>query len=48
MTVCSDCKWNVTEEVTDGLFADYCNELSTNYLTEDGCFHYEEREEDDQ
>lgn len=47
MTVCDSCKWNMSEEVTDGLFEDFCNEQSTNYLTEDGCFHYEEREETD-
>ena len=37
MTVCDDCKWNMSEEVTDGLFEDFCNEQSTNYLTEDDC-----------
>ena len=47
MTVCDGCKWNMSEEVTDGLFEDFCNEQSTNYLTEDGCFHYEERKETD-
>ena len=47
MTVCDNCKRNMSEEVTDGLFEDFCNEQSTNYLTEDGCFHYEERKETD-
>jgi hypothetical protein len=48
MTVCDDCKWNFCVEVTDGLFEQYCNEGSANYMTEDGCFHFDEQEEDDQ
>lgn len=46
MTICDDCKWNMSEEITDVLYEHYCNEDSPNYLTEDGCYHFDQREDD--
>ena len=47
MTVCANCEHRCWEEITDGLWDDYCEEDSENFETEDGCYHYEERKEYD-
>lgn len=47
MTVCAECKWNMSEEVTKGLTEQFCYEESSNYQTEDGCYHYENRSDED-
>lgn len=47
MTVCDDCKWNLCEEVTEGLAEQFCYEGSSNYQTEDGCYHHEKRSNED-
>ena len=46
MSVCEDCKFKEYEELTKGLFCLCCEEESENFMTDDGCYHYEERKED--